>query len=78
MSASHATTTGHAGIANPGSGGAVAALLRRGGTGLGLWYRRRRAIAALQALSDRSLEDAGIARSEIRGVVRVDRRAAPC
>jgi uncharacterized protein YjiS (DUF1127 family) len=33
------------------------------------WRRRRKAIADLQALSDRSLADIGIERSEIRSVV---------
>jgi uncharacterized protein YjiS (DUF1127 family) len=46
------------------------------------WYRRKRAIAALHALSDRSLADIGIARSEIDAVVgahyrRASLRAAP-
>lgn len=40
------------------------------------WRRRRRAIAQLQALSDWSLADIGIERSEIASVVRMSYRDA--
>jgi uncharacterized protein YjiS (DUF1127 family) len=50
-------------------GSAAAALLRRAKDGLLLWHRRRKAVAALRALSDRTLADMGIARSEISAVV---------
>jgi uncharacterized protein YjiS (DUF1127 family) len=66
MSASHAGTRA-AGAAAPYR--PFAARLGRLGIAVRSWYRRKRAIAALQALSDRSLADIGIARSEIEAVV---------
>jgi uncharacterized protein YjiS (DUF1127 family) len=50
-------------------GNAIGTLFRRAKSGLLLWHRRRKAVAALEALSDRSLQDMGIARPEIAAVV---------
>jgi uncharacterized protein YjiS (DUF1127 family) len=70
MSASHAL----AGAAAPRL--PFAALLGRVGTALRSWYRRKRAVAALHALSDRSLADIGLVRSEIETVVGAHHRRA--
>jgi uncharacterized protein YjiS (DUF1127 family) len=58
-------------------GSAVATLLHRAKEGLRLWHRRRKAVAALEALSDRTLEDMGVARAEIEAVVEAHLRRAP-
>jgi uncharacterized protein YjiS (DUF1127 family) len=50
-------------------GESVATLFRRAKSSLLSWHRRRKAVAALEALSDRALQDMGIARSEIAAVV---------
>jgi len=43
--------------------------LRRTGRALAAWHRRRRAIAALEALDGRMLGDIGVSRGQIPSVV---------
>ena len=56
--------------------GLVVEALRRAVDAALLWRRRRRAVAALHALSDRTLADIAVARSEIEGVVDAHLRGA--
>ncbi|MBS0535403.1 MAG: DUF1127 domain-containing protein [Proteobacteria bacterium] len=48
---------------------AAGRLLRRTGRTLAAWHRRRRAIAALEALDGRMLGDIGVSRGQIPNVV---------
>ena len=75
MFASQAIAAGPSGV--DGTHGAVVELLRRGKRAVLLWRRRRRAVTALHALTDRALEDMGVARSEIEAFVEAHLRGAP-
>ncbi len=54
---------------HPSAGAALADAFAQALADFAKWRRRRKAIADLRALSDRSLADIGIERSEIRSVV---------